>query len=52
MMNTEHTEGFSKSAWKSLAVKSQRIGWVTGIERAASVLGKSEVKPVLICGLF
>lgn len=51
-MKTEYIEGFSKSAWKSLAVKSQRIGWVTGLERACAALGKSELRPVLICGLF
>jgi hypothetical protein len=51
-MKPEYIEGFSKSAWKSLAVKSQRIGWVTGLERACAALGKSELKSILICGLF
>ncbi len=51
-METEYIEGFSKSAWKSLAVKALRLGWVQGLERACCNLGKSEMKPILICGLF
>lgn len=49
---TEIICGFSKSAWKSLAVKSLRIGWPAGLRVAESALGKSEMKMVLTCGVF
>lgn len=44
--------GLSESAWKSLVVKSLRIGWVQGLERAAEVLPKSIIDGLLICGIF
>jgi hypothetical protein len=31
-------EGYTESAWVSLAVKSIRIGWPAGLEKAASML--------------
>ena len=45
-------DGFSKSAWKSLAVKALRIGWVDGLKRSEAALGKSDLKLVLTCGVF
>jgi hypothetical protein len=44
--------GFSQSAWKSLAIKSLRIGWVNGIMESAKNLSKSELETLLISGLF
>lgn len=51
-MKTECIDGFSKSAFKSLAVKSLRIGWPAGLDRAQAALGKSEIRPLLVCGVF
>ena len=48
----EIIDGFSKSAWKSLAVKALRIGWVAGLERAEAAIGKSDMRSVLTCGVF
>lgn len=45
-------EGFSESTWKSLVVKSLRIGWVEGLEVASEVLAPSAVKNLLVCGIF
>ena len=45
-------EGFSISAWKSLVVKSLRIGWVEGLEKVSTVLCKSEIKQLLVAGIF
>lgn len=45
-------EGFSESAWKSLIVKSLRIGWVPALYAAEEAMGKSQMKGQLICGLF
>lgn len=45
-------EGWSQAAWKSLAVKSNRMGWPAGLAKAASVLGRSEIRVVLLCNLF
>lgn len=44
--------GYSKSAWKSLAVKSLRLGWPNGLRAAQTALGKSEVRVALACGVF
>jgi hypothetical protein len=44
--------GFSESAWKSLAVKSLRIGWPEGLNQAVSRLGVATVSPLLLCGIF
>lgn len=49
---TKYRNGYSESAWKSLIVKSLRIGWVEGLEEAASVMPPSEVKNLLYCGIF
>ena len=45
-------EGFSESAWKSLVVKSLRIGWVEGLQKCSKMLCKSEVKQLLVAGIF
>lgn len=47
-----YRDGFSESAWKSLAVKSLRIGWPEGIKQAAARLSASTVKALLRCGVF
>jgi len=52
MREIKFRDGFSESAWKSLVVKSLRIGWVEGLEKASKVLPPSIVKPLLIGGLF
>jgi hypothetical protein len=47
-----YRDGFSESAWKSLAVKSLRIGWSEGLNQAVSRLGVATVNPLLLCGIF
>ena len=44
--------GYSESLWKSLVVKSVRIGWVGGLVKASQCLSPSTMKHLLICGLF
>jgi hypothetical protein len=44
--------GYSESLWKSLVVKSLRIGWPIGLEEAANHLPESSMEALLICGLF
>ncbi len=45
-------DGLSESLWKSLAVKSLRLGWLAGLEAAASKLSKSTMQAMLICSVF
>lgn len=45
-------DGYSESLWKSVVVKSLRIGWPAGLEEAARRLNKSTMKSLLMCGLF
>lgn len=45
-------DGFTESAWKSLVVKSLRIGWVEGLIAAAERLPKSTMTGLLTSGLF
>ena len=45
-------DGYSESVWKSLVVKSLRIGWPTGIEEAAKRLSSATVYALLVCGIF
>lgn len=52
MRKIRYIEGFSESAWKSLVVKSLRIGWVEGLQKASEVLCKSTVNQLLVGGLF
>ena len=50
--NPKFTNGFSESAWKSLAIKSLRIGWVEGLEESAKNLSKSGLTSLLTGSLF
>ncbi len=45
-------DGFSPSAWKSLAIKSLRMGWPGGMRAAAERLAPSAMEVLLICGVF
>jgi hypothetical protein len=45
-------DGLSESLWKSVVVKSQRIGWVAGLQQAALRLSPSTMRSLLTCGLF
>lgn len=45
-------DGYSASAWKSLAVKSLRMGWPTGLIEAQKRLGKSYMKAAMVCAAF
>jgi hypothetical protein len=47
-----YRDGFSESAWKSLTVKSLRIGWPEGLRQAAARLSSSSVTALLVCGIF
>lgn len=49
---TKYIEGYSESAWKSLAIKSLRVGWATGLTEASQRLSKSTMRTMLIGGLF
>jgi len=50
--NVELINGFTKSAWKSLVIKSMRIGWVEGLQEATKNLPKSEIATVCVGTLF
>jgi hypothetical protein len=45
-------DGWSESAWKSLAVKALRIGWPEGILQARHRLNRSTIAATLTVGLF
>lgn len=45
-------DGFSESVWKSLVVKSLRIGWVDGLIAASYRLNKSTIQSLLTAGIF
>lgn len=45
-------DGFSESMWKSLLVKSERMGWLEGVLEAEKRLPKSKVQQLLISGVF
>lgn len=45
-------DDYSESAWKSLVVKALRIGWLTGLEKAASKVSPSSVTACLLCSVF
>jgi hypothetical protein len=47
-----HRDGFSEGAWKSLMVKSLRIGWPEGLKQAAVRLTRSTVNALLLSGVF
>jgi hypothetical protein len=48
----KYIDGVSEGGWKSLVVKSLRIGWPQGLEEASKRLQKSDIKNLLIAGLF
>jgi hypothetical protein len=45
-------DGFSVSAWKSLMIKSVRIGWAEGCAQAEARIGKSQTDYVMTVSLF
>lgn len=45
-------DGFSESAWKSLVIKSLRMGWVEGLIEARKRLSKSMMDSLLVGSLF
>ncbi len=45
-------DGFTENAWVSLAVKSLRMGWPTGLEEARKRVCKSKIASTLLCGTF
>lgn len=45
-------EGFTLSAWKSLAIKSVRLGWVDGLQKCSSVLSKTDMTALMVGSLF
>jgi hypothetical protein len=47
-----YIDGYSESLWKSVVVKSLRMGWPEGLRQAAKRLTPSTVKSLLVCGLF
>jgi hypothetical protein len=47
-----YRDGFSESAWKSLAIKSLRIGWPEGLRQAFQRLTPHDIRAILVCGLF
>jgi hypothetical protein len=49
---TRLRDGWSESAWKSLAIKSLRIGWPEGLRQADRRLSPSTIKSTLIVSLF
>jgi len=56
MAKTDNTlrliDGVSESLWKSLIVKSLRIGWPEGLRQASERVSRSTMKSLLVCGLF
>lgn len=52
MGSTRRIDGWSESLWKSLAVKSLRMGWPAGLEAAERALNPSTLRTLLTCGVF
>lgn len=48
----KYVDGVSESLWKSVVVKSLRMGWPAGLYEAAKRLNKSTMKSLLLCGVF
>jgi hypothetical protein len=48
----EKIDGLTVGAWKSLAVKSLRLGWLFGLEAAEIRLGKTYMRACMTCGVF
>lgn len=51
-MRIRHASGMSDSAWKSLVVKSIRMGWPAGLERAARALTPAVWRSVMTTQIF
>ncbi len=51
-LNLFNQYDFTKSDYKSLLVKSIRIGWLGGVEEAIKHLSRSDVKSIFITQLF
>lgn len=47
-----YIDGFTESVWKSLVIKSIRIGWVAGLKEAHNHLSNSKIESLLVAGLF
>ena len=45
-------QGFTRSLWTSVAVKSLHLGWPAGLEEARRHLSPSSFKATLLCGVF
>jgi hypothetical protein len=45
-------DDWTKSAWKSLAIKSLRIGWPEGLRQGERRLSPSVLRSTLIVSLF
>jgi hypothetical protein len=45
-------DGFTESAWKSLAIKSLRIGWAEGLRQAEQRLTRSTLQMLLLASVF
>jgi hypothetical protein len=50
--NRRVVDGWSESAWKSLTVKSLRIGWPEGLRQAEQRLTRSTVQMLLLASVF
>ncbi|MFW6145451.1 MAG: hypothetical protein ACOC4Y_01500 [bacterium] len=50
--NLNLKEGYTESVWKSLIIKSIRIGWPQGIEKGREILGKTKVTDILKASIF
>lgn len=48
----EKIDGYTLSVWKSLVVKSLRIGWIAGMEEANKRMSKSDMNTLCIRQLF
>jgi len=48
----KYIDGFTESAWKSLVIKSLRIGWPKGIEEAETHLAPSKIRTLLLGSMF
>lgn len=52
MKQATYIEGFTASVWKSLAVKSNRLGWPEGLRQASLRLSPSAMRSLLVTGVF
>jgi len=52
MAKVQLINGYTESVWKSLVVKSVRLGWLEGLEMAIKSIGANNVNTLLIAQLF